>query len=33
MLLKIPAQVSATNNGLHLNEPVPGYGRLLTEMP
>ncbi len=29
----IPAQVWATKKVLHLNEPVTGYGRLLTEMP
>jgi maleate isomerase len=29
----IPAQVWATKKILHLNEPVIGYGRLLSEMP
>ena len=29
----IPAQVWATQKGLHLREPVKGYGRLLAEMP
>ena len=29
----IPAQVWATKKILQLNEPVPGYGRLLAEMP
>ena len=29
----IPAQVWATQKGLHIREPVQGYGRLLAEMP
>ncbi|HZD49764.1 MAG TPA: hypothetical protein VE178_13570 [Silvibacterium sp.] len=33
VLSSIPAQVWATKKILHLNEPVSGYGRLLTEMP
>jgi hypothetical protein len=33
MLSSIPVQVWATKKILHLNEPVLGYGRLLTEMP
>ena len=33
VLSSIPAQVWATKKILHLNEPVTGYGRLLSEMP
>ena len=33
VLSSIPAQVWATKKILNLNEPLPGYGRLLAEMP